>query len=252
MRRTHRTRRTHRNVRLLGGVAAAAVAVGALGGCGLLPGTEFEDEAVVKDEITSVRLANGDGAITLNGDRSAKRVSLSREVEYRMGSKPDASHKVEDGVLVLGGCGRHCTVNYTVDLPAGLAVEGRTSNGSITLTKMSTVKVTTSNGPIRLKDITGDVEAKTSNGRVEGSGLAGQRVSAESSNGPVNLSVTDPREVRIKSSNGRIDLAVPAGKYDVSADTSNGDKDIGVDTAERSDRSIELSTSNGDITVTTH
>lgn len=245
-------RRTHRNVRLLGGVAAAAVAVGTLGGCGLLPGTDFEDETVVKDEITSVRLANGDGALTLNGHKDTKQTLVAREVTYRLGSKPGASHKVEDGVLVLEGCGRYCTVHYTVDLPAGLSIEGKTSNGSLTLSAMESVDVRTSNGPIRLKDITGDVEAKTSNGRVEGSGLGGKRVRVESSNGPMNLTVDDPREVRIKSSNGRIDLAVPAGKYDVSADTSNGDKDIGVDTAETSDRSIELSTSNGDITVTTH
>lgn len=238
-------------LRLVSGVAVAGVAVGTLGaltGCGWLPGTTFEDDTSLTDEINSVRLDSGDGAVTLNGEKDAKKVSIHREIEYR-DDKPGATHKVEDGVLVLGGCGRHCSVNYTVDLPAGLPIEGKTSNGSIALSAMDTVKVKTTNGAIELKNITGDIDVTTNNGRVRGSGLTGDRVSVETSNGDVNLNAAEPRDVRAKTSNGSIDVAVPPARYDVSTDTSNGGEDIGVDTETGADRTLDLSTSNGDITV---
>ena len=47
---------------------------------------------------------------------------MRREVENR-GDKPQgATHRIENGVLILGGCGSRCSVNYTVEVPAGVPV----------------------------------------------------------------------------------------------------------------------------------
>ncbi|MFK4111750.1 hypothetical protein [Streptomyces sp. NPDC002176] len=60
---------------------------------------------------------------------------MRREVDYR-GDKPQGTtHRIENGVLILGGCGNRCSVNYTVDVPAGVPVSGEVSTGSVRLSK---------------------------------------------------------------------------------------------------------------------
>lgn len=235
-------------LRLLSGVMLAGVGMSALSGCWWTPQKTVENQSTTNEKITSVRLDNGSGAVTLKGEKGVRHTLVKRKVRYK-GDKPGATHKVEDGVLVLKGCGNNCTVEYTVDLPAGLPVTGKTGSGAITLSAMDSVQVTTSNGRVKMKDISGDVQVKTNNGRVEGTRLAGARISAETSNGDVTLAASEPRDVRIKTSNGGIDLAVPDVTYDVSTETSNGSEDVDVDSDATSKRRIDLSTSNGSIKV---
>ncbi|MCZ2523295.1 DUF4097 family beta strand repeat-containing protein [Streptomyces sp. HB2AG] len=257
-------------MRLRSGSLAVAAAVlfgaGGLGACGLLPGETFEDDAVVSEAITSVRLDNDSGRVELRGGKDLTEVSVHRSVDYR-GDRPEgATHRVENGVLVLGDCGGSCSVSYTVDLPAGLPVSGGTSAGSITLSEVGEVAVstgsgsitldgvgevavTTGSGSITLNGVTGPVDARTSNGRITGRGLEGGPVRVQTSNGAVDLTVSAPQDVRAHTSNGAVELTVPAGRYRVSASTSNGEKDIGVTDDPAGKHRIELVTSNGDITV---
>ncbi|GAA2469746.1 DUF4097 family beta strand repeat-containing protein [Streptomyces thermolineatus] len=240
-------------MRLRSGSLAVAVAVligaGGLGACGLLPGETFEDDAVLSEAITSVRLDNDSGRVELRGGKDLTEVSVHRSVDYR-GDRPEgATHRVENGVLVLGDCGGSCSVSYTVDLPAGLPVSGGTSAGSITLSGVGEVAVTTGSGSIALNGVTGPVDARTSNGRITGRGLEGGPVRVQTSNGAVDLTVSAPQDVRAHTSNGAVELTLPAGRYRVSATTSNGEKDIGVPDDPAGKHRIDLVTSNGDITV---
>ncbi|WP_341483597.1 hypothetical protein [Streptomyces endophytica] len=144
----HRTRLPRRT---LAAAAAAVVAVCGIAACGLLPGETFEDDAVVSKRITAVRLDSDSGGVTVRGGegggKNGAAVSLHRSVEYHGDRPQGATHRVEDGVLVLGGCGDECSVTYTLDLPAGIPVSGETSNGAVNLSKVGAVKVTTSSGP---------------------------------------------------------------------------------------------------------
>jgi len=213
--------------------AAAAVALGgALAGCGLLPTSEFEDSATVSETVRSVRLDLGDGSVTLRGRDGGTDVALLRTVEYR-GARPGATHRVEDGVLVLAGCGRNCAVTYEVDLPAGLPVTGGTSNGAVTLSRV------------------GAVDVHTSNGRIEGTDLGGGGVTVETSNGAVELATSVAQDIRVRTSNGDVTVTVPAGAYRVATYTNNGDRDVAVTDDPSAAHSLDLRTSNGDITVRT-
>ncbi|MFP3989043.1 DUF4097 family beta strand repeat-containing protein [Streptomyces sp. E11-3] len=242
-----------RQRRVLSALALAGAGVIGLGACGAITGKSFDDEATVsrKDtaKITSVLLDNGDGSVELRGGDDTDEVSIRRDVDYR-GDKPKgASHKIEDGVLVLGGCGDKCTVRYTVDLPDGLPVRGKTANGKVSLSRMGAVGVSTTNGAIDLKSITGAVDVKTSNGRVTGRGLAGEYTRVHTSNGKVDLTATKTQDVRVKTSNGAISLRVPNETYRVTTKTSNGSKEVGVATAPDATHALDLSTSNGAISV---
>ncbi|MHC0429322.1 DUF4097 family beta strand repeat-containing protein [Streptomyces sp. O3] len=231
---------------------AVAGAIG-LGACGVLTDKNFEDETTVSKQDTAklatVRLDNGNGRVEVRGRADTDEVSIRRHIGYR-GDKPKgASHKIEDGVLVLGGCGDDCTVGYTVDLPEGLAVRGKTSNGTISLSRVGSVGVSTGNGAIELRSVTGAVDVRSDNGRVIGRGLTGAYTRVETSNGKVDLIAAKAQDVRVRTSNGSITLKVPNETYRVTTKTGNGSKEIGVATDPDATHSVDLTTSNGAISV---
>lgn len=234
--------------RQLAFVVMAAAGVTALSACGMAFASTFEDEAALGGGITAVELDDiGAGRVTLRG--GASEASVHREVKYR-GDRPEGrTHRIEDGVLKLRGCGSRCSVRYTVDVPAGLPVSGGTSGGSIRLSRVGKVDVSTSSGAIRLDDVSGPVKAKTSNGKIEGRGLKGGETDVETSNGEITLEPANPQNIRAKTSNGEITVTVPVGPYRVSARTSNGDRKIGVSDDPSARYRLDLTTSNGDISV---
>ncbi|CAL9484554.1 hypothetical protein SUDANB58_03124 [Streptomyces sp. enrichment culture] len=236
-------------LRRLGVLTAAVFAAGGLAACGLVKGETFKDSSTLSGEITSVRLENGSGGVTVNGTKDSGRLSLRREVEYRGDRPQGVTHRIENGVLVLGGCGSRCSVDYTVDVPAGVPVSGEVSDGGIHLTKVGAVKVTTSSGRIEMNGVSGAVEVKTSNGRITGEDIKGTRIRAQTSNGAINLTPAAPLDVQARTSNGDITLTMPKADYQVTADTNNGDRAIGVSDDPSGEYRLRLKSSNGDITV---
>ncbi|MFB9643685.1 DUF4097 family beta strand repeat-containing protein [Agromyces lapidis] len=244
--------RMTRTGRAIAIVAVASAATIAMSGCAwLAPIERFSDDATLDEQVQSIEIDHPEGRVTIEGVEGATSVSVSRTVSYRGAREIGATVEVQGDVLVLGGCGRNCSVDYTVEVPVGLDVSGATSNGAITLTGVNEVEVETSNGRIELDDVTGEIEAKTSNGRIEGRGLAGDGVSASTSNGAIELSLAAPQSVEAHTSNGSIDVAVPAGEasYRVETDTSNGSVDVDIDDLADGEFLLDLSTSNGSITV---
>ncbi|MEU8310757.1 DUF4097 family beta strand repeat-containing protein [Actinomadura sp. NPDC048955] len=219
----------------------------ALSACDVAFASTYEDGAQLKGKITAVRLDDiGSGSVTLRGGSS--KTSLHRKVKYR-NDKPEApTYRIENGVLELRGCGSHCSVSYTVDLPAGLPVSGGTSKGSITLFKVGRVDVTTGNGSVRLDGATGPIKVRTDNGEVRGSGLKGG-VDAETDNGDIDLTPGTPQSVRAKTDNGEVTVTMPAGGYRVSTHTGDGDRRLGIPNDPSAQYGLDLSTSNGDITT---
>ncbi|MFI0369451.1 DUF4097 family beta strand repeat-containing protein [Actinomadura sp. 1N219] len=208
----------------------------------------FDDNATLDGEIKAVHLDNIDsGSVTLRG--GASKASLRRTVEYR-GDKPTGqTHRVENGVLKLRGCGNNCSVRYTIDVPAGLPVDGATDNGSIKLSRVGAVNVSTDSGSIHLDDVAGSVKAKTDNGKIEGRGLKGDGVDVRTDNGKIVLTPAKPQNIRAVTSNGGVTVTVPAGRYRVSARTDNGDPTIGIANDASAPHRLDLTTDNGDINV---
>ncbi len=236
-------------LRVLGMVAVAGIGVAALSACDPKSASTFEDDASVSQKITSVRLDSGSGGVTLHGGKGAGKVSVHRSVEYK-GDRPEkATHRVEGGVLVLGGCGEDCAVNYTVELPAGLPVSGETANGPVSLSEVGAVKVTTSSGTVDLDGVTGAVDVRTTNGGVKGRGLRGGSIAAQTTNGPIELTSAVAQDVRAKTTNGDVKLTVPAGPYKVAAHVSGGHKYIDVPDDSAGRHRLDLTASNGSVTV---
>ncbi|GCD47116.1 lipoprotein [Streptomyces paromomycinus] len=241
-----------RHLRVLAAVALAGVAVSGLGACGLTDRSTYEDDAKLSANIKSVRLDSGSGGLTLRGKKSLDTVSVHRELRYR-GERPEkASHHVENGVLVLGGCGSNCSVHYTVVVPAGLPVTGETGSGAVNLSEVGAVRMTTSSGAVNLNGVSGAVDVRTSNGRIHGRGLRGNGVQARTSNGAVDLVTEIPQSVLAETSNGAISLTVPGGRhnrYRIAAETDNGHKSLNVPNDPAGTYRLDLTTANGAITV---
>ncbi len=209
----------------------------------------MSDEATVDAAVSEIELDDTDGGVTVRGVEGATGITLERTIRYRGDRTFDETHSVDGDTLVLGGCGRNCSVKYTLEVPAGLDVSGHTENGEIDLTLVHDVDVETSNGLITLDGVTGSITADTSNGRIEGSGLEGDGIEASTSNGAIQLELDVAQDVEARTSNGSIDLTVPDGSYRVNAETSNGRTDIAVPNDSSGEHTLDLSTSNGSITV---
>ncbi|MFD4422502.1 DUF4097 domain-containing protein [Agromyces sp. NPDC058484] len=236
--------------RTLAATAMVALGVGTLAGCALLaPVERFSDSATVQEEIRTIELEDPKGNVTIRGVDAADDVSIERTVSYR-GDRPDGeTHAVDGDTLVLGGCGRGCSVEYTIELPAGVDVRGSNSNGAIEVSGVGEVEAQTSNGRIELEEIAGGIDVETSNGRIIGRDLNGDGVRASTSNGPIELELGEPQDVAASTSNGSIELTVPAAGYRVSTETSNGRTDVEVPNDSAGEFSLDLRTSNGSITV---
>jgi len=239
--------------RMLRAAVTAAVTVlvaGALGGCAFLtPPKVFSDTTTVTDAVVTVQIVDNQGSVTVRGVEGATKTTVARQVSYR-GDRPEGeTHEVQGDTLELRGCGRRCSVDYTIDVPAGADVRGSTSNGAIKLRNVGEVEVGTSNGRIELEDVEGRVDVETSNGRIEGEDLNGDGIRAETSNGAIDLSLGVAQDVEASTSNGSIELTVPADSYRVATETSNGGTDIGIANDPDGRYTLDLRTSNGSITV---
>lgn len=104
-------------------------------------------------------------------------------------------------------------------------VRVRTSNGNVRVEKMKgELTARTSNGPIELREIDGNVRLHTSNGHIDAEASNGS-FEAETSNAKIEARLVNPISnwpVRLNTSNGHIDLTLQGSKMpDVRAETNN-------------------------------
>jgi hypothetical protein len=96
-------------------------------------------------------------------------------------------------------------VDYTVDVPAGVAVDA-----------------TSSSGKLELSNISGDVRASSTNGSITGTGLQHVR-QAQSSNGRISLEGVFTDKADVTSTNGSINLKLlPGSAVALDVHTTNG------------------------------
>lgn len=137
---------------------------------------------------------------------------------------------------------------YLIRAPRKTVLDQVTSsNGSVRVHDMtSDARLHTSNGPVRMENITGGVKAETSNGAIDLDSVTGQ-VDVRTSNGRILANeISGPCEA--STSNGGITLRFkngPNGPTRVS--TSNGSVDITM--AQAPKNGIRVDTSNGSITL---
>ena len=180
---------------------------------------------------------------------------------------------------------RHGSANLSVRVPRDMEVAVIAANGRVCMEGLrSAVHARSSNGPVTISDVVGDVEVFTSNAKVRCSCTCGRlkarssnskiqlddhsgSVDASTSNGVIHavLSATGPDGILLATSNGRIMLELPEnvdGDLDVRVDNGVIRNSLGVEQAASDERSgrlrgrlgrggcpIKLRTSNGTVSL---
>jgi DUF4097 and DUF4098 domain-containing protein YvlB len=250
-------------VRRVAGLVAVMAAAGTLAGCGewsINAGHTFEDDRIETATVDEVRLAGGDGAVTVSRG-SGTAIQIHRNVWYRDTRPTGRQDRLDGSTLLLDTrCGRNCSVSYTVTVPAQVNVSGHLDTGPIDLTGVGTVDVDTHDGSIGVRAASGSVAVRTDTGPIQLSSVAGT-VTARTHDGSITVR-TSAKAVTAETSTGPISVTDVAGT--VAARTADGsislDQVAGAVTAETGTGPIEgtglagprtsARTSDGSITLT--
>ncbi len=103
----------------------------------------------------------------------------------------------------------------------------RSTNGSVSLTLILPAEVTldleTTNGSVNVVDMTGVIEAETTNGRVAIIGTDLKSVSAETTNGSLHLKgMLQAGEHELETTNGSVHVELTGTPLTIEASTNNG------------------------------
>jgi hypothetical protein len=206
------------------GIIAAAATVaagGALARTGVASGfgfgsSPFTDTVTLDQPISpgqTLAVNNTSGSTTIHGG-SGSTVHVVATRHYRFGGQPpevqltpsssglnlDASSR--RGRFLFGDSS---SVEYTIDLPAGVHVNVRSSSGGLSVS-----------------DVTGEVRLATSSGRIQATALPHLR-EASSSSGDISLQSVFTEQAQVHTSSGSVDLRLlPGSAVHLDVRTSSG------------------------------
>jgi len=229
----------------------------------LAPGGRLEVESF----NGSIEVVGWDSdAVQVRGTKSASRQEMVKELS--IDAKGDNNEVRLRAVRPTPHC--NCGVSFSIKVPRKTRIErANTSNASLRLESIDApARVQTSNGSIKIWDVSGDLDAttsnasieaeklsgsatlRTSNGRIHGDGIQGT-LEATTSNASIDVTVNDADPAHpmiLNSSNGSITLNLTSWKNsEIRANTSNSS--INLRLPDKVDARIHASTSNGNITT---
>ncbi|MET8683139.1 DUF4097 family beta strand repeat-containing protein [Streptomyces sp. NPDC004732] len=193
----------------------------------------------VDEKVTSLRIrTNGGNTEVVATDGPAVRVT--EKFRYK-DKKPHTEHVTRDGELSLNApdCNRTgsdvCGVDYTVEVPRGIALTVDSGGGNITT-----------------RGLAGTMEAQSDGGNVRIRGAAMKKLSARTGGGNLDVSFAAPPErTETESEGGNVTVRLPKASYTVDAKTDGGNRKVDVTNAPTSPHKVTVRTSGGNATVVT-
>ena len=176
--------------------------------------------------IARIDAQAANGQITLEGsDRDEVTVRAWKTVRGRRGVRAEFAEQVEIRAEQIGDelrifaehpprpRGVNLSVRYAIETPREVDVNLRTSNSKIEISGISgAIDVTTTNGIINLEGDTGPIRARATNGRITGEiGLLVNDAEFSTANGTIGVEVHRCiGSVAASTTNGTINLTLPA------------------------------------------
>lgn len=223
--------------------------------------------------VSRVEVASGGGDVRVVHGTEGQ-VVVERRVHWSY-AHPRLTERVEGATLHVGSrCARlpdfRCGTDYVIHVPDGVSVsawassgdvsvrdvtgqvELRTSSGDVTVSGVDgDLDAWLSSGDLRVDDVRGRVSATTSSGDVTLTGLRSSDVDVRASSGDTRLEFAEvPDAVNVQASSGDVDVAVPArDPYRVRVVTSSGDENVDVLQDPAASRSIRVDVSSGDVRI---
>jgi hypothetical protein len=175
------------------------------------------------------------------GGSEAEAEQLARSIKVL--AREDAAGVLDVEVNLPGRWTHRGRADLEIHTPRTLRVQVTASNGRVCLSGMrAAVRLHSSNGPVRVDDVVGDIDIGTSNARVHTHCTCGKLV-ARSSNGKMDLE-EHRGSVDAATSNGTIHCELEElGKEGVVLVTSNGR--IALELPEEVDGDVDIRVDNG-------
>jgi hypothetical protein len=181
----------------------------------------------------------GDGDITIVGGGRRDAVEVRRTERYAFGHSPATTKRVEAGVLrVTSRCPTSllgpCTVAYRVVVPDNVAVDVRTTRGTVAL-----------------RGYRGSAKVATTSGAIDIAGYCGNSLDARAGAGAIALDAScAPPRLTLRAGSGDVHATLPAGRYDIDAESTSGDASIrGVTARDDAPYSVQVLSGSGDVLV---
>jgi hypothetical protein len=202
--------------------ASSAAAGGALARTGVTPAfgsSPFSDTLTLDQPISpgqTLSVSNSSGSTTIRGGAGPTVHVVATRHHSFGGQPPDVQLTPSGGGLNLEASGRRGgfpfgdsgSVDYTIDLPAGVDVTARSSSGQLSVSNVGgEVRLATSSGQIEATDLHHLREASSSSGRISLQGVFTEAAQVRSSSGAVDLKLLPGSAIQldVRSSSGRVE-----------------------------------------------
>jgi hypothetical protein len=181
----------------------------------------------------------GDGDITIVGGGRRDAVAIQRTERYAFGHSPVTHRSVAAGAFqVVSRCPTSllgaCTVAYRVVVPDNVAVDIRTTRGDVSL-----------------RSYRGSAKVATTSGAIDIAGYCGNSLDARTGAGAIELDTScSPPQLTLRSGSGAIHATLPAGRYDIDAESTSGDATVhGITARDDAPYLVQVLSASGDIVV---
>jgi hypothetical protein len=193
----------------------------------------------VRGSVNGITLDLGaaDAEIVGGGDRPA--IEVRRTDEFAFGRRAESLRDATGGELKIAShCPRTvldvCSARYRLTVPDNVRVTIRTTSGDV-----------------RLSSYRGSAQIDTATGDISVSGFCGFALRARAQAGNVSAGASCALErLELRSRTGDVRAVVPAGRYQVDAESDDGSRSVrGVTVAEDAPFQIQALSSAGDVAV---
>ena len=210
------------------------------------------DDDLARSSTASIWTA-GDADVTIVPDATDQIVvdtTVQRGLQHA-----DTEAFERDGALVVrsvchGPFGWTCSVSMTIHVPTEVDVVGHLGDGYLTdRGTHGVVQVSTGDGDIDLDGIEGAVKLQTGDGDVQIYGLVAPDVQVSTGDGDMDVELaSSPNSITLHSGDGDVDVCLPrtTPPYAVTSHLGNGSLDNQLATDPGADRTLHVTTGDGD------
>jgi hypothetical protein len=193
----------------------------------------------VSGSLSGVSLDVGDADVEIAGGGRRQLLEVQRTDRFAFGHDAVATRSVSMGELRLRSrCPKAvphaCSSRYRLVVPDNVPVDVRATSGTV-----------------RLRGYRGSARVTTRGGDIDVSGFCGFSLQARAESGNIATNVAcAPQQLMLRSTAGSVTAAVPPGRYQVEAESTNGAERVsGVAAVSDAPFSIQALSSSGDVVV---
>jgi hypothetical protein len=217
---------------IIGGAAALAIA-------SVASSRERQVSFAVRGSLSGVALDIDDADVVIAGGARRSVLDVQRTDRFAFGHDAEVQRTVAGNELRIrsrcpNAVPRACSVRYRVVVPDNVPVTVRTASGTV-----------------RFRGYRGSARVTTRSGDIDIAGFCGFSLQARAESGDIaTTAACAPQQLTLRSIMGAVRVSVPAGRYQVEAESASGRHSVrGLDVASDAPFAIQALSSSGDVSV---